>query len=104
MPLTGRFNFKKTWRGKLTLIVEEEYRSKWGGEKRRWRTAGLCGLAEPEMRTLIDLRFQRKFASAAKVAEVPRPSSAVGEASPPSPSIIPFPNFAGAVSEGTRAV
>jgi len=59
--LTGRFNFRKTWRGRLSLDVEEEYQSHWGGEKRRWRKANLADLAEPEMRALVDLRFQRQF-------------------------------------------
>ena len=59
--LTGRFNFKRTWGRRLGLVVEEEYASRWGGEKRRWRRATLADLAEPEMRALIDLRFQRKF-------------------------------------------
>jgi hypothetical protein len=59
--LTGRFNFRKTLRGRLGLVVEEEYRSLWGGEKRRWRSATLADLAEPEMRALVDLRFQRQF-------------------------------------------
>jgi hypothetical protein len=101
MPLTGRFNFKKTWRGKLNLIVEEEYRSKWAGEKRRWRAASLSDLAEPEMRTLIDFRFQRRFASASYVA--PSASSPAGEASPSSLPIKPFAGITGA-SEGRRLV
>ena len=67
MSLTGRFNFRKTWRGKLTLEVEEQVSSRWGGEKRRWRSAQLTDLAEPEMRALIDLRFQPQFMSRASV-------------------------------------
>jgi hypothetical protein len=89
MSLTGRFNFKKTWRGKLNLVVEEEYRSRWGVDKRRWRTATLADLAEPQMRTLIDLRFQRKFRPVAAPASAP-----VSDAALSSPSVIPFPNNA----------
>jgi hypothetical protein len=103
MPLTGRFNFKKAWRGKLNLVVEEEYRSKWAGEKRRWRAASLADLAEPEMRTLIDLRFQRRYGSA---TNAPSPaSSPAGEASPSSLLIKPFTNITGGVPlQGRRVV
>jgi hypothetical protein len=77
--LTGRFNLTRTWRGRLALVVEEEYPSLWGGEKRRWRRATLADLAEPEMRALVDLRFQRQFTGrpaksvepVAKQAELP---------------------------------
>jgi hypothetical protein len=61
MSLTGRFNFRKTWRGYLHLEVEEEVASRWGGEKRRWRRATLIDLAQPEMRALIDLRSKPQF-------------------------------------------
>lgn len=61
MSLTGRFNFRKTWRGKLTLELEELVSSRWGGEKHRWRSAKLIDLAEPEMRALIDLRFKPQY-------------------------------------------
>jgi len=67
VALTGRFNFKRTWRSRLTFVIEEEYQSFWGGEKRRWRRATLADLAEPEMRPLVDLRFQRQFRSRAAV-------------------------------------
>jgi hypothetical protein len=86
MSLTGRFNFKKTWRGRLTLVVEEEYQPRFGAGKRRWRRATIADLAEPEMRTLIDLRFQRKFSPVAAAAPL--------EPRPPSPSIIPFSKVA----------
>ena len=75
--LTGRFNFRKTWRGRLSLDVEEEYQSHWGGEKRRWRKANLADLAEPGMRALVDLRFQRQ--SRGRVADPIQASD------PPSP-------------------
>jgi len=61
MSLTGRFNFRKTWRGYLQLDVEEEVQSRWSGEKRRWRRATLADLAEPEMRAFIDLRSKPQF-------------------------------------------
>jgi hypothetical protein len=61
MSLTGRFDLKRTWLGRLALYVEENFQSVWGKEKSRWRRATLKDLAEPEMRTLIDLRSQRQF-------------------------------------------
>ena len=69
MALTGRFNFKKTWRGRLSFVVEEECASRWGGEKRRWRRGTLADLAEPEMRALVDLRFQRQFRGRTAVSD-----------------------------------
>jgi hypothetical protein len=65
MALTGRFNFRRSWFGKLVLEVEEEAKPFFGSEKkplkRRWRRANLIDLAQPEMRPLIDLRFQPQF-------------------------------------------
>lgn len=66
MALTGKFCFRKTWRGKIVLQVEEEVkpfwrRSKPGPLKWRWRDATLMDLAAPEMRHLIDLRFRPQF-------------------------------------------
>ena len=65
MALTGRFNFRRSWFGKLMLEVEEEVKPFFGGDtkplKRRWRRATLIDLAQPEMRSLIDLRFQPQF-------------------------------------------
>jgi len=56
--LTGRFWFRKTWTGKLVLLVEEE-RPRWlrrgGLTKLRWRDARLLDLAEAPMRTLMTL-------------------------------------------------
>ena len=77
MSLTGRFNLKRTWRGRLALEVEENVRSLWGKEKSRWRRATLNDLAEPEMRALIDLRSQRQFRRhpTIQVATVVQPTS-----------------------------
>ena len=63
MPLTGKFDFRKTVWGKIVLRVEEEVKPFWSrskpdARKRRWRDASLMDLAAPEMRTLIDLRFR----------------------------------------------
>lgn len=56
--LTGRFWFRKTWTGKLVLLVEEEKPRWWrrgGLTKLRWRDARLLDLAEAPMRTLMTL-------------------------------------------------
>ena len=83
MSLTGRFNFRKTWRGRLVLEVEEEVQPRWGGEKRRWRPATLEDLAEPEMRALIDLRFKPQFMSRV-------PSTEIEKAQPLPPGVTPL--------------
>jgi hypothetical protein len=81
MALTGRFNFRRSWFGKLVLEVEEEAKPMFGGSdkkpvKHRWRRATLLDLAQPEMRALIDLRFQPQFMArtAPRPAEVPQVS------------------------------
>ena len=69
MALTGRFNFRKTFTGRLRLQVEYEGASLWGfliGKTtacRRWRDATVLDLAAPELRTLIDQRFRPQFTS-----------------------------------------
>ncbi|WP_336487582.1 hypothetical protein [Methylobacterium nigriterrae] len=60
MSLTGRFWFRKTWTGKLVLLVEEKKaRSRlFGAEgefRLRWRDARLLDLAEVPMQPLMDL-------------------------------------------------
>ena len=63
MALTGRFWFKRTWRGKLVLLVEDE-RRRWfgrrGATKLRWRDARLLDLAEPELQVLVNLERSRR--------------------------------------------
>jgi hypothetical protein len=63
MALTGRFWFKRTWRGNLVLLVEDESR-RWfgrrGATKRRWRDAKLLDLAEPELQALVNLERSRR--------------------------------------------
>ncbi|AWN43375.1 hypothetical protein [Methylobacterium durans] len=57
MALTGRFWFRKTWTGKLVLLVEEK-KPRWfrkGAFRLRWRDAMLLDLAENEMRPLMEL-------------------------------------------------
>ncbi|WP_230530722.1 hypothetical protein [Microvirga roseola] len=67
MALTGRFNLRKTFTGRIVLQVEEEARSFWsiltGKNKlhRRWRDATMMDLAAPELRALVDLRFRPRY-------------------------------------------
>src|SRR3712207_1431845 len=80
MALTGKFDLRKTFWGKIVLRVEEEEvkpfwsRSKPEALKRRWRDATLMDLADPQMRFLIDmrfkphLRFQSSYAPEAAIA------------------------------------
>jgi hypothetical protein len=63
MALTGRFWFRRTWRGKLVLLVADE-RRRWFGRrgttKFRWRDATLLDLAEPELQALVNLEPARR--------------------------------------------
>lgn len=67
MALTGRFNLRKTFTGRIVLQVEEEVRSFWSlmtGKnrlRRRWRDANVMDLAAPELRSLVDLRFRSRY-------------------------------------------
>ncbi|WP_336490046.1 hypothetical protein [Methylobacterium nigriterrae] len=57
MPLTGRFWFKKTWSGKLILLVEEKKPRRFKRDvfTLPWREAKLLDLAEAPMQPLMDL-------------------------------------------------
>ncbi|HYF53675.1 MAG TPA: hypothetical protein VEA41_05410 [Salinarimonas sp.] len=61
MALTGRFTFRRTWRGRIVLQVEEEVKGWSQARRRRWRDATMVDLAQPEMRSLIDLRHRPHF-------------------------------------------
>jgi hypothetical protein len=58
MALTGRFWFRRTWSGKVVLLVEEEKR-RWfhrgNGPRLSWRDATLLDLAEAPLRALMTL-------------------------------------------------
>jgi hypothetical protein len=79
MALTGRFNFRRSWFGKLVLELEEEVKPLFGSDKklvkRRWRRATLFDLAQPEMRALIDLRSQPQFRARTSARPVEMPPS-----------------------------
>lgn len=66
MALTGRFTFRRSFWGKILLVVEEEVPAIWPMSRRtpyrkRWRPATLMDLAAPELRMLIDLRYKPQF-------------------------------------------
>jgi hypothetical protein len=67
MALTGRFNLRKTFTGRIILQVEEEVQGFWARMtgrpkmRRRWRDANVLDLAAPELRSLVDLRFRPRY-------------------------------------------
>ena len=89
MSLTGRFNFRRTWTGKIVLQVEDERRSMFGkGFRKRWRDANVLDLAAPALRRLIDLRLKPQYLADAPPAAVPVEADAVAvpfEALPAAP-------------------
>ena len=62
MGLTGRFNLRKTFSGRIILQVEEEKKSFWSflakepKLRQRWRDATMMDLATVELRPLMDMR------------------------------------------------
>ena len=72
MSLTGRFNFRRTWTGKIVLQGEDERRSMFGkGFRKRWRDANVLDLAAPALRRLIDLRLKPQYAPEAPAGVAP---------------------------------
>lgn len=69
MALTGRFWFRRTWTGKVVLLVEEE-KHRWfrkgSGPKVSWRDATLLDLAEAPLRALMTLErtYRAEYAPA----------------------------------------
>jgi hypothetical protein len=62
MALTGRFWFRKTWRGKLILLVEDQWPN-WrdrSQRKLRWRDANLLDLVETALQPLVDMARRRR--------------------------------------------
>jgi hypothetical protein len=63
VALTGQYQFRRTFAGKVVLQVEEEVPTfwLWVGQprtKRRWRDATLMDLSAPALRILLDWRFK----------------------------------------------
>jgi len=87
MALTGRFNLRKTFSGRIILQVEEEVKSVWSlfsrqpKFRRRWRDAKAMDLPAAELRALMDLRNRPRFVAQAFeptqiVRSTPRPEGA----------------------------
>ncbi|MBM1174875.1 hypothetical protein [Microvirga arabica] len=80
MALTGRFNLRKSFSGRIILQVEEELESKWGlfsqkpKFRRRWRDAKPMDLPATELRSLMDLRNRPAFIHAGLRADTRGPS------------------------------
>ena len=75
MALTGRFWFRKTWTGRIVLLVEE-VRPRWfgrGAGKPRWRNANLLDFAEPELRPLMVMEKQHRAAAPSATVRTLRP-------------------------------
>lgn len=81
MALTGRFNLRKSFSGRIILQVEEEVKSAWSlfskqpKFRRRWRDAKAMDLPATELRALMDLRNRpRSFMQAYEPTQVVRPA------------------------------
>ncbi|MGF9762760.1 hypothetical protein AAII07_47120 [Microvirga sp. 0TCS3.31] len=79
MALTGRFNLRKSFSGRIILQVEEEVKSAWGLFSRkpkfrtRWRDAKAMDLPATELRALMDLRNRpRSFSQAFEPTQIVR--------------------------------
>ena len=82
MALTGRFNLRKSFSGRIILQVEEEVKSAWSlfsrqsKFRKRWRDATAMDLPATELRALMDLRNRpRSFVQAFEPTQIVRPSS-----------------------------
>jgi len=79
MALTGRFNLRKSFSGRIILQVEEEVESTWGffsqkrKFRRRWRDAKSMDLPATELRSLMDLRNRPQFIQAFEPTLMTRP-------------------------------
>ena len=82
MALTGQYQFRKTFAGKLILQVEEEVPSLWSwfGQsrtKKRWRDARLMDLSAPALHILLDWRFKPHSLPQAEVEKAGRSAERV---------------------------
>jgi hypothetical protein len=105
MALTGRFNFRRSLFGKLVLELEEEVKPFFASDKKpvkqRWRRATLVDLAQPEMRALIDLRFQRQFLSRTSARPVEMPPASMSRPDELPSLVTPAPRADGASPQRT---
>jgi hypothetical protein len=104
MALTGRFNLRKSFSGRIILQVEEEVKSAWGLFSRkpkfrtRWRDAKAMDLPATELRALMDLRNRPRFYSQAF-----EPTQIVRPASRQTDTPLPALNSSGLREEGQAA-
>ena len=61
MALTGKFDFRRSWTGKIILKVEDEVERRLtfglaSPSYRRWRDAKVSDLMQPELGDLLDLK------------------------------------------------
>jgi hypothetical protein len=106
VALTGRYDFRKTWTGKIVLRVEEEVPSFWrrsgeGQLKKRWRDANIMDLTARELRVLMDSRVRpllmAQYASPGTGAAAPKGSAAPAaepEAAPQAQGLPPASSIA----------
>jgi hypothetical protein len=92
MALTGRFNLRKSFSGRIILQVEEEVKSPWRlfsrkpKLRRRWRDAKPMDLPATELRALMDLRNRPRFVTQAfEPTQIVRPTQHLTEQSLISP-------------------
>ena len=74
--LTGRVNFRRTFRGRIVLQVEEEVSVRWTLKRQaatrcRWRDASVLDLTRVELRHLVDLRTRPYLAPLREAAQAP---------------------------------
>ncbi|MXQ12497.1 hypothetical protein GR328_13710 [Microvirga makkahensis] len=86
MALTGRFNLRKSFSGRIILQVEEEVKSVWSlfsrqpKFRKRWRDAKAMDLPAAELRALMDLRNRPRFVTQAfEPTQVVRPAPRMEE-------------------------
>ena len=71
MALTGRFNLRKSFSGRIILQVEEEVKNLWSlfsrqpKFRKRWRDAKAMDLSAAELRALMDLRNRPRYVTQA---------------------------------------
>jgi len=94
MALTGRFNLRKSFSGRIILQVEEEVKSVWSlfsrqpKFRKRWRDAKAMDLPAAELRALMDLRNRPRYVvQAFEPTQVLRSGQRAEEPKLPSPTL-----------------
>jgi hypothetical protein len=82
MPLTGRFDFRRTLGGKIVLQVEEDAPVWWswrGATRRRYRDANSMDLARPELGALLWFAWTRRGLDGTARSLTPRDGPLLGQ-------------------------